>query len=275
MIVITPAVTSARVSLHSDHATEVMRSIGTERYSKACFEIFQQPLDVDHWALFRYSGDSAVNCVATASQSYALAAKENCNRFAGRHYSVDPSLCALKGRPLQSAYLVRMQIDDIQDRNYRYCFGQTHVQERLSYFYSVRSDLYQLSVFRRVGMRPFSSSDVAQFSGLAQFVVASALKHEIFRQAAAGIQRHMDLDAIEHMLQHVPGNLSRREIQVCARVIAGKTIDRTAVDLAIKRTSVVTYRQRAYEKLNITRQNELIALVNNVRFESMTGSKAA
>jgi len=275
MIVITPAVTNARVSLHSDRATEVMHSIGTERYGKACFEVFQQPLEVDHWALFRYSGDSSVHCVATASRSYALAAQENCTRFAGRHYSVDPSLSALKGRPLQSAYVVRMQIDDIQDRNYRYCFGQTHVQERLSYFYGVGSDLYQLSVFRRVGMRPFSSSDTAQFSGLAQFVVASAVKHEIFRQAAAGIQRHMDLDAIEHLLQHVPGNLSKREIQVCARVIVGKTIDRTAVDLAIKRTSVVTYRQRAYEKLNITRQNELIALVNNLRFDGTTGSKAA
>jgi DNA-binding CsgD family transcriptional regulator len=275
MIVIIPAVTNERVTLHSDRATELMRSIGTERYGKAGFQVFEQPLEVDHWALFRYSGNSSVHCVATASRSYALAAKENCNRFAGRHYSVDPSLCALKARPLQSAYVVRMQIDDIRDRQYRYCFGQTHVQERLSYFHSVGADLYQLSVFRRVGMRPFSSSDMAQFSGLAQFVVASAVKHEMFWHAAAGIQRHMDLDAIEHLLQYVPGNLSKREIQVCARVIAGKTIDRTAVDLAIKRTSVVTYRQRAYEKLNITRQNELVALVNNLRFESAASSKAA
>jgi DNA-binding CsgD family transcriptional regulator len=168
-----------------------------------------------------------------------------------------------------------MQFDDIQDRHYRYRFGQTHVQERLSYFYSAGPDLYQLSVFRRVGKRPFSSSDMAQFSGLAQFVVASAVKHEMFRRAAAGIQQHMDLDAIEHLLQHVSGNLSRREIQVCARAIAGKTIDRTAVDLAIKRTSVVTYRQRAYEKLNVSRQSELIALVNNLRFERRSGSKTA
>ena len=114
MIVITPAVTNARVSLQSDRATEVMHSIGTERYDKACFEVFQQPLEVDHWALFRYAGESSVRCVASASRSYALAAKENCNRFAGRHYSVDPSLSALRGRPLQSAYVVRMQIDDIQ-----------------------------------------------------------------------------------------------------------------------------------------------------------------
>jgi DNA-binding CsgD family transcriptional regulator len=269
MIVISPAATNQRVSLPSDCATEVMRSIGTERYGKACFEVFARPLEVDHWALFLYSGSNSVHCVATASRSYTLAAKENCNRFASRHYSVDPSLSALKGRPMQSAYVVKMEIDDIRDPQYRYCFGQTHVQQRLSYFYSVGSDLYQLSVFRRTGMRPFSSSDMTQFSGLAQFVVASAIKHEMFRQAAAGIPRQMDLEAMEHLLQYVPGNLSKREVQVCARVIAGMTIDGTAIDLAIKRTSVVTYRQRAYEKLNISRQNELIALVNNLRFDNV------
>ena len=275
MIVITPAVTNARVSLNSDRATKVMHSIGTGRYGKACFEVFQQPLDVDHWALFRYTGNGSVHCVANASRSYALAAEENCNQFAGRHYSVDPSLSALKGRSLQSPYLVRMQIDDIQDRQYRCCFGETHVQERLSYFCGDGSDLYQLSVFRRTGMRPFSSSDMTHFSGLAQFVVASAIKHEMFRQAAAGIHRHMDLETIEHSLRYVPGDLSRREVQVCARVIAGMTIDQTAVDLAIKRTSVVTYRQRAYEKLNISRQSELVALVNNLRLGNAVVVQAA
>jgi DNA-binding CsgD family transcriptional regulator len=275
MIVISPAVANARVALQSDRAVEVLRSIGTERYSTACFAVFEQPLEVDHWALFRYSGENSVHCVANASRSYALAAEENCNRFAGRHYSVDPSLSAIKGRPLQSAFVVRMQIDDIQDRQYRCCFGETHVQERLSYFCSDGSDLYQLSVFRRVGLRPFSSSDMAQFSGLAQFVVASAIKHEMFRQAAAGMQRHMDLDAIEHLLRYVPGDLSRREVQVCARVIAGMTIDQTAIDLAIKRTSVVTYRQRAYGKLHISRQNELVALVNNLRLGNAVMVQAA
>jgi DNA-binding CsgD family transcriptional regulator len=275
MIVISPAVANARVALQSDRAIEVLRSIGSERYGKACFEVFRQPLEVDHWALFRYSGANSVHCVANASRSYALAAEENCNQFAGRHYSVDPSLSALKGRSLQSAHVVRMQIDDIQDRQYRCCFGETHVQERLSYFCSDGSDLYQLSVFRRTGMRPFSPSDMTHFSGLAEFVVASAVKHEMFRRAAAGIHRHMDIEAIERLLRYVPGELSRREVQVCARVIAGMTIDQTAVELAIKRTSVVTYRQRAYEKLNISRQTELVALVNNLRFDGAAAVQPA
>ncbi len=56
-----------------------------------------------------------------------------------------------------------------------------------------------------------------------------------------------------------------REREVCSRAAAGKTIEGTARDLNIRKTSVITYRQRAYQKLGISRQNELVALVNNLK----------
>ena len=275
MIVISPACTNGRVSLHSSHITEVVRAVGTERFGKACFDVFEQPLDVDHWALFRYNRDNSVKCVATASRAYNLAARDNINRFVGGCYSSDPSLLAVRAKPLQSACVIKIEIGDIRDRQHRYCFNQTHVQERLSFFHCASSDLYQLSVFRGTGKRPFSPNDTAQFSTLADFIVAAAVKHEGFKQLAIGAPRHLELDSIEQLLKCVPGSLSQREIQVCARVVAGMTIDGTATDLAIKRTSVVTYRQRAYEKLNITRQNELMALVNNLCFNTASNMRAA
>lgn len=275
MIVISPACTNARVSLQSSHIGEVVQSIGTERYGKACFDVFEQPLDVDQWALIRYNRDNSVRCVANASRSYALAAKEAINRFVGHCHSVDPSLLAVRAQPLQSACVIKNEIGDIHDRQYRYNYSQTHVKERLSFFQSVGSDLYQLSVFRSIGKRPFSQGDITHFSALAGFVLATAVKHESFKQLAAGIPRHLELDSIERLLKCIPGSLSQREIQVCARVVAGMSIDRTALDLAIKRTSVVTYRQRAYEKLNIARQNELVALVNNLCFNTAADVRAA
>jgi DNA-binding CsgD family transcriptional regulator len=273
MIVVSPARIDERFALQSIRANDVVNAIGTQRYSAACFEVFEQPLEVDHWALYRHNADSSVNCIATASRSYPLAAKENISRFIGRYYKFDPSLVAARARPLRSACVIKMEVADIRDRHYRHCFDLTHVQERVSFFHCAGTDLYQLSVFRRTGKRPFSPEDMARFSSLASFVVTCAVKHEMFKQIATGIPRHLDLDAIEQLLRYTPAGLSRREAQVCARVITGMTIDRTAADLAIKRTSIVTYRQRAYEKLNISRQNELVALVNNLRV-NMTSSPA-
>ena len=62
----------------------------------------------------------------------------------------------------------------------------------------------------------------------------------------------MTLTMMQQRLAAVPGGLSARECEVCARAIAGLTIEGTALDLNIRKTSVITYRQRAYQKLGIS-----------------------
>ena len=55
--------------------------------------------------------------------------------------------------------------------------------------------------------------------------------------------------------------LTRRERQVCARAAIGMTVEATALDLQIGRTSVLTYRQRAYSRLRVTSPYQLSSLV--------------
>jgi len=54
--------------------------------------------------------------------------------------------------------------------------------------------------------------------------------------------------------------LTRRERQVCERIMLGYTTTGIGLDLDIAPTSVATYRKRAYAKLSISSQNELFAL---------------
>ena len=56
--------------------------------------------------------------------------------------------------------------------------------------------------------------------------------------------------------------LTRRERQVCARAATGMSVEATALDLDIARTSVLTYRQRAYQRLGVSSPVELCALVS-------------
>jgi len=55
--------------------------------------------------------------------------------------------------------------------------------------------------------------------------------------------------------------LTTRERQVCARAAVGMTVEATALDLQIAKTSVLTYRQRAYQRLNVSSPFELCSLV--------------
>jgi DNA-binding CsgD family transcriptional regulator len=59
----------------------------------------------------------------------------------------------------------------------------------------------------------------------------------------------------------LPNRLAQREVEVCARALIGMSVEATALDLGIRPTSITTYRQRAYQKLGISSQNELFALV--------------
>ncbi|HVY81089.1 MAG TPA: helix-turn-helix transcriptional regulator [Steroidobacteraceae bacterium] len=58
-------------------------------------------------------------------------------------------------------------------------------------------------------------------------------------------------------------SLTPRERQVCARAAIGMSVEATALDLGIAKTSVLTYRQRAYQRLGVTSPFELCALVTH------------
>ena len=55
--------------------------------------------------------------------------------------------------------------------------------------------------------------------------------------------------------------LTPRERQDCARAAIGLSVEATAIDLGIAKTSVVTFRQRAYRRLGVTSPFELCGLV--------------
>jgi len=55
--------------------------------------------------------------------------------------------------------------------------------------------------------------------------------------------------------------LTQREQEVCARATMGMSVEATALDLGIAKTSVMTYRKRSYQRLGITSVQELCALV--------------
>lgn len=55
--------------------------------------------------------------------------------------------------------------------------------------------------------------------------------------------------------------LTERERKVCALALAGVSIEGSAYELGIKKSSVITYRKRAYARLGISSLNELFLVL--------------
>ena len=121
-------------------------------------------------------------------------------------------------------------------------------------------------------MARFTQIEMNYFATLAELLLATAHKHELLVEQRQSFPRHLDIEGIERLLKLRSPSLSMRECEVCARAVVGKTIEGTSLDLDIKRTSVITYRQRAYQKLGIARTNELVALLNDMHVERALAS---
>jgi DNA-binding CsgD family transcriptional regulator len=266
MIVVSPVHSDERLSLHNHNLCDVVKSIGTDSYGQTCLAFLERSLSAEHWALFRFRSGSPLKCVAAASVHHRAAALENIDRFVVRCHNVDPSVkAASKHNPM--ATLTKLDINDIEDAQYRHCFELTRVRERVSLFSWIGNDLYQLSAFRGPRVSRFTPAEMNNFAALAELLLVTAQKHEVILEQRRGVPRHLDIKGIERLLKMRMPSLSTRECEVCARAIVGKTIEGTSLDLDIRRTSVITYRQRAYQKLGISRTNELVALLNDMRAE--------
>jgi hypothetical protein len=75
--------------------------------------------------------------------------------------------------------------------------------------------------------------------------------------------RRLTLPQVEDRFSRRFLTLTPRERQVCARACVGMSVEATALDLSIGKTSVLTYRQRSYRKLGVTSPIELNSLVSH------------
>jgi DNA-binding CsgD family transcriptional regulator len=271
MMVVSPVHADERLSLRGHNLCEVIKSIGTESYGQTCLAFLAKSLSAEHWALFRFRSGSPLKCVATGSVHHRAAALENIDRFVVRCHSVDPSVKAASKHNLTPT-LTKLDINDIDDQQYRHCFELTRVRERVSLFSWIGNDLYQVSAFRGPQMSRFTPAEMNYFAALAELLLVTAQKHEILLNQQRGVPLHLDVKGIERLLKIRSPSLSARECEVCARAVVGKTIEGTSLDLDIRRTSVITYRQRAYQKLGISRTNELVALLNDMHAERALAS---
>lgn len=157
------------------------------------------------------------------------------------------------------AMALRLEPADIADEGYRRTFFEDRgIVERVSILQ--RSDRgwrgVNIARHRRVGR--CSGADLEALSGLSQLILPIIDRHFEGQGATAWDE---SLSDIEGRFERGFPELTERERQVCARAAVGMSVEATALDLGIGRTSVLTYRRRAYGRLHVTSPFELAALV--------------
>ena len=173
----------------------------------------------------------------------------------------DPVCDAYRAAPeLSNMALQRVRPADIASPAFRRrVFDDAGIIERVSIIQRGGEGWRVMSVARHASDGCFSESELSSLIGLA-FLVLPMLPLNRRKQA---LPLPLTVAQLEERFASRHGNLTSRERQVCARAALGMSVDATAQDLGIARTSVLTYRQRAYQRLGVTSALELCALVTH------------
>ena len=141
----------------------------------------------------------------------------------------------------------------------RRIFDDAGIIERISVIQRGSDAWRVMNVSRHVSDGYFSDEELGALVGLACLALPML---PLNRQRGAG-PLPLTVPALEERFANQFETLTARERQVCARAAIGMSVDATAMDLGIARTSVLTYRRRAYQRLKVTSPFELCALVTH------------
>src|SRR5690606_38171855 len=147
----------------------------------------------------------------------------------------------------------RIRPEDISSEEFRRrFFDQAGIVERVSIIQRGAHEWRVINVARHRSTGIFSDGELDALLALARLALPMMPLNRRRAQARLPIQQH-----IEDRLHHICPGLTRREKEVCARATVGMSVEATAIDLGIAKTSVMTYRKRSYRRLGITSVTEL------------------
>lgn len=175
------------------------------------------------------------------------------------YLQLDPMAEAFKATPRPNDMAIqRVAPGDIASASFRRAFFDApEIVERLSIVQRGRDAWRGINLARHASQGRFSDAEIPVLIGLAS-VVLPMLPLNRARKAPKPALSAGQFEA--RFAKRYPA-MPKREREVCARAAMGMSVEATALDLGIGKTSVLTYRQRAYRRLEVSSPVELSTLV--------------
>lgn len=167
----------------------------------------------------------------------------------------DPTLPYLeKADELQ---LVLLNHGDIRSGLYRRYAEQSQMQQECTLIGCADGDVYALSLYRGSDAEPFLLSELSYLREIGNFVIPLIAQHV---KHASQIVCADERSIVELFSKRVVGagvRLSPQERLACEGILTGKSGNAIAEALHVKPSTVKTYVERAFVKLNIKNRPEL------------------
>ena len=262
--------TDPAMALPLPQVTELLRKLGLagrDAVAEDLLHLVGARVPLAQCTIFSYQGQGRPRIVAVGDRARTRALPRISQDYVSRFYRLDGSVqvmhaefeAARRASAAQPHILLHLQRgDDIAHREYReVCYELPQVVERLAILALYEgSQWLSVNFYRGLEHGPFDEQAIAVVQAFAPLIVQAVRLHY------AGWQTHHEMAALLlARLQRQFPELSKRDLDVVAGLLAGRTTEDLADHMGIALSSAQTYLKRVYRKLGISGQRELLGLL--------------
>ena len=236
--------------------------IGGPKFAPALFQSTFNWTRTQHLTAFVFDPGRPPQMVFAENAGTGSVARKAAEHYCGQYWRQDLVNMVSRDPTVDGATgisVVQTRASDIADADYRrLCYTGIGLEDRIS-LSETRGDRTLRLNFYRNRACPFEEHDILCISGTAQLLLALVRQHA---QRALS-HRTASREDFRERIAVVAPSLTPRETEVCAAMMIGMSAEGIALDLGVGINTVLTYRKRAYARLGISSQNQLMRLVLN------------
>ncbi|MBR0710875.1 MULTISPECIES: helix-turn-helix transcriptional regulator [Bradyrhizobium] len=234
--------------------TAAVLAIGRSDFPNVLIDTLRRQAEVGHCMVFALSRAGAARCLLDAGNipiGGDLGAA-----YAGQFHESDPNRDALFEGEGDAPIMLPAFAPRMYGARYRKIFFQdSGIVDKCAAAIWTGDTCFYVNFYRIAAQGRFDAAQRARLEAIAPAIAASVARH--FQEKAAPDQSLAALFATRPPL----AALTPREQEVCRRILAGFSSEAISRELGISLHSTLTYRKRAYERLGISSQGELFAIV--------------
>ena len=235
----------------------MIAAIGRDDFGAAAFDLVHQAIQADH-IVVQFVKGHAISGLFTRGKVLARIADTVNRRYLERYHMLDRSLSSFRDLgegPIVTRFDPKLNASPTYTT---YFFERTGLCDKLSIVSNRGDSMVCCNVYRLDASGPFDPHNIECAEQLAPVLIAALWRHagEAGKASLPSMKVTAEPDAAE---RQALAALSRRELEVCRRLLAGASTDGVALDLGISPHTVRTLRKRVYKKLQVNSLGDLFA----------------
>lgn len=249
---------STRRVLASGDAVRLVDAIGTDGFDAAFTDLAGPILPCGQVTSFAFRRDTGPRLVGISAIRNLNKTRHASTPYLAVHWRRDPTNIFLdRNLEDRTCYAVLLQDNDVRDREHRRdCYASIGIRHQVSFIYARRNAHVKISFHRSQEEGAFELEELDGICDILDLFGSLLIRHDELRRPG-----EVQADQMRRRLELRCPSLTGRERDVCALIAIGLSSEGIALTLGISINTVLTLRRRAYARLRISAQNELMRLL--------------